>query len=359
MSDTISECGHPLPVQQHPSHAVTDSELAKKDVSDFNSVTFRKDEHASWHDLIHRGGPSNPNQNSASAKNARRELFEMQDLTSQYRNARKIRKSYDEVTHYETHFLSPYDDCPLSIVKDVIRLPNCYRSKAEYPPATPKVFVQETRYEVRQAYHRRSNETIASSLHSSQEELMNSCKHNHQGTSVWQCDCYESGNVWIRKGGEKSKFKAGKRAGQNTGCGHSWLPPKTGSIEYLTNYADDSSFHENDPRMPVKDKIISSPQGQFGLATPLKDPYLKSGSEIVMMEAVDKEGIPQGDSLNNDNARAEISEEAVAKKPLRSSLKTPSDSLRKFRKKHVTQKVVTSVDKKKERSKDNLMVTSL
>ncbi len=71
---------------------------------------------------------------------------------NQFSNVRMIRKNYDEVTRYETHFLSPYDDCPLSVVGDSVRFPNFslgYRPKGEYStqaPATPKVFVNETRF---------------------------------------------------------------------------------------------------------------------------------------------------------------------------------------------------------------------
>ncbi len=180
---------------------------------------------------------------------------------------------------------------------------------------------------------------------------------------------------------------------------NAWLAPNTNSAysdnenkrsrEILTSRSDDNEidgYHGNDPRMPFKDKIVCSPQGQFGLATPLKDPHIISGSEMAIFEAmaregitregIPREGIPreaipmqvlsrdgiqtnQFNSPCKEKAGSDLTDDVVAKKPLRSSLKTPSDSLRKFRKKHVTQKVVTSVEKVKDKVKDNVMVTSL
>lgn len=232
---------------------------------------------------------------------------------------------------------------------------------------------------------------------------MNRCTHNHPGTSVWQCDCYETGNVWILQRGDKrasKKPKGQKRdqlpvpqlnqikgtngtnsiqrggSSQNLqymqpevapkgilGCSdasRAWpkqamLPQETGSRNNV--------FPGNEPKKIFQEKMISSPQGQFGLATPVKDPYLISGSELAIPEAMPKGTGPQISHVHS-SSRDQLSvekppDQTVAKKPLRSSLKTPSDSLRKFRKKHVTQKVVTSVDKKKDKVKDGVMVTSL
>ncbi len=74
------------------------------------------------------------------------------------------------------------------------------------------------RYDVRQAYHRRSNETISSSVHSSQEELATRCKHTQQGISVWQCDCYETGNVWVKQRGERGSSKQKRKKEQGNQC---------------------------------------------------------------------------------------------------------------------------------------------
>eukprot|EP00794_Sanderia_malayensis_P019417 gene19417-21341_t len=474
MSDTISDFGHPPSNQQssadyrRPLHAVTDSELAKRDhfgYDEFREATgphggggFRKDaEHASWHDLFHReqpighreqtrsfrepksrreprgfrepkgfrdprgfreprierenSAPGREQTNTAVGKspNAKRELFETSN--SNQRGARRC---------YETHFLSPYDDCPLSSVNDVIgsSRPGPKASDRIAAPAstTPKVFVQETRYDVREALHRRSNETIASYSSmggfSSQEDLKpsvgnrKSCNHhNHNlGASVWQCGCYETSNVWVRKQQQQqqqlqfSNEQQCRAVDGRTPCGND--PRMQCGVDPRMQFGVDPRMPCGaDPRMysNVADKLISSPQGQFGLATPLKDPHANPGLEMTVfkptvMESTCKEGeklcatsqghsLSQGHSVGQGNPLAHCNplvekgdkkamlvigsdagtdSDANAKKPLRSSLKTPSDSLRKFRKKHVTQKVVTSLDKKKEsKAKDNVMVTSL
>ncbi|XP_065063973.1 uncharacterized protein LOC135690373 [Rhopilema esculentum] len=418
MSDTISEFGHPSQLPNQPSHAVTDSELAKPD-------------HFSWHNHAHKP----PLSQKISYGGEAYERKEIAPKPQPYYNVRPIGR-YDEVSHYETHFLSPYDDCPLSIVKDSVRFPHFslgYRPKQDCTPprqqerplvqesTTPKVFVQETRYDVRQAYHRRSNETISSSLPGSREELRRRCKHNHSGTSVWQCDCYETGNVWIRKGHEKSKkcqgeqgssqmhawpesskvnrsdsFRAARQDAQSYVMPPTWPNPayqnsttvnhpRIGSRAGLRSddelrhskellpsrdcdarqfLGNENVFLGNDQRHPFQEKIISSPQGQYGVATPVKDPHLVSGQEIPMQEIPSREpSIPdQGQSNVPGKERTgtdKKAEDNEGKKPLRSSLKTPSDGLKKFRKKHITQKVVTSVEKKKSKGKDNVMVTSL
>ena len=471
MSDTISEFGHP-PQGQKQLHAVTDSELAKPDVSEFNSAFFRKDENFAWYSNSHRQPVANRSSEAAEMKETA--------PRPQYHNLRMI-KRYDEVAHYETHFLSPYDDCPLSVVKDSIRFPHFslgYRPKQDLSPArpemmppdstTPKIFVQETRYDVRQAYQRRSNETIASSVQSSREDLVKSCKHNHSGTNVWQCDCNEMENVWIRKVREKKRLEGQKSDGQrlevqrsesqradiqraecqrtegqraegqkvirsdsqrgNRAESFNWLegqkppgwpenqrnlridnqchPPQAsyqnniplsagypnmqftqprmgskGSLRYdedythskeqlsvrdndmrtMTFYSDDDVFLGSDQRHHFQEKIISSPQGQYGIATPIKDPHMPTGSDVVEMKPREQCTSENPIAVTKDKGAVDTRPgENEGKKPLRSSLKSPSDGLRqKFRKKHITQKVVMSGDKKKSKAKDNVMVTSL
>ena len=436
MSDTISEFGH-LSQGQKPIHAVTDSELAKPETHACNSAAFRKDEGSSWYSSIQR------------------QSIEMKDtgFKPQYHNLRMI-KRYDEVAHYETHFLSPYDDCPLSTVKDTVSFPHFslgYRPKQDYSPVrpdmippdstTPKIFVQETRYDVRQAYQRRSNETIASSVQSSREDLSRRCKHNHSGTSVWQCDCNETENVWIRKLREKKRLegqnadsqkpecqkfcrsdnqKANKLEGQklegfmltnwpgaqktsrgdipwqasetaqqnaipqsacfqnmqfnshmqtgskgNIRCDGDYRPSvedfhegDTGSMAF---YGDDSVFLDQGHRF--QEQIMSSSQGHYGLTMPVRDPLGPSGNELNALEMKSR------DQCMSESCMAGAAEKSAAearpgesdgKKPLRSSLKSPSDGIKqKFRKKHITQKVVAAGDKKKLKGKDNVMVTSL
>ena len=446
MSDTISECGHSMQGPK-PSHAVTDSELAKPVASEFNSATYRNNDHSSWYSLMQRQTLNGLSQGRENSRSNTTEAYEMKDLRPQYHNLRMIRH-YDEVAHYETHFLSPYDDCPLSIVKDVVRFPHFslgYRpkqdfapprleasfpprqelsSKQDFPPRqdmtpprndaqqppdsiTPKVFVQETHYEVREAYHRRSNETIASSLQSSREELMKQCKHSHSGTSVWQCDCYENGNVWVRKGQSKGQDKQRSKGHKVKGAeGQSLLPangyqnhipdsssyqslncghPRMGSRGTLGHDYDswhskefallheeearnngflgnENPFLGNQQRPQYQEKMVSNPQMQYGLAPPMKD--IASGSQVAIPDIMNGASAVQANqqSMSPDRERKssdKTTEQKETKKPLRSSLKSPSDGLRKFRKKHVTQKVVTSVDKKKGKGKDNVLQTSL
>ena len=498
MSDTISEFGHPS-LGQRPLHAVTDSELAKPSFSEFNSAGFRKDEHFSWYNSVQK--------QPIAKKNAELSV-EREKPKVQYRNIRMM-KGYDEVACYETHFLSPYDDCPLSAVKDSVHFPHFslgYRPKQDVvqpESTTPKIFVQETRYDVRQALQRRSNETIASSIQSSREDLVNRCKHNHSGTNVWQCDCYETENVWIRKvkhkkmSQDQSQRPEGQRSdgqriesqrhegqrlegqrsenqridsqryegqrtegqridgqryegqrtegqrieSQRTECqrmdgqwvnqredqGFKWvdqkppgwpesqrrdnpwqgssvsnenvmLPqtcsypmthlnkPKTGSkcslryddefgqskeqinthdgdIQTISYYDNDNVFLGNDKWQHRQEKIISSPHGQFGIATPMKDPHLRVGQGLDAQDVKSRDQCMSGDVISRDkSAVVNIipSGSETNPKPLRSSLKSPSDGIRyKFRKKHITQKVITSGEKKKAKAKDNVMVTSL
>lgn len=447
MSDTISEFGHPS-LGQKPLHAVTDSELAKPEVSQFNLAGFRTDDDFAWYSNAQKSHLANRN----------REPLEMRELRPSYRNLRMI-KRYEEVSHYETRFLSPYDDCPLSIAKDSVRFPHFslgYRPTQDISPArpdtmklpcdstTPKVFVQETRYDVRQAFQRRSNETISSSVQGSREDLVKRCKHNHSGTNVWQCDCNETENVWIRKMREKKRSQDqgqssegqkseglkvnrsdSQKGSRSQGQGH-WLEgqkppgwpenqrvsrsdsefhaapvsyqniipqsssyqfqppvqPRIGSrgglwhdedqriskgqnnpnendIRTMPFYDDDNVFLGSDQRHHFQEKIISSPQGQYGIATPIKDPHMSSGPEVNLpdIKACDQ-SIPEN-SMEKSSVGSRP-DENEGKKPLRSSLKSPSDGLKhKFRKKHITQRVVTSGEKKKSKGKDNVMVTSL
>ena len=426
MSDTISEFGH-LSQGQKPLHAVTDSELAKPEVYGFSSASFRKDEAFSWHSNTHRQSTTNDNVESVEVKDA--------GPRPQYHNLRMI-KRYDEVARYETHFLSPYDDCPLSIVKDSVSFPHFslgYRPKQDFSPVrpdmappdptTPKIFVQETRYDVRQAYQRRSNETIASSVQSSREDVSKPCKHNHSGTSVWQCDCNETENVWIRKLREKKRCEDHSADGQKFGRadnqkgnkaeGYSRIdeqnlpnwpvnqraarsdvqchPPQASqqnSIPQSSNYptmqfscirskeelnynesdmrtmpfyGDDNVFLGSDQRLQFQEKIISGPQGQYGMPTPIKDPHLPTELNALELKPRDHYFPDNRVASGADTSAVETRPgENEGKKPLRSSLKSPSDGLKqKLRKKHITQKVVTSGDKKKSKGKDNVMVTSL
>ena len=441
MSDTISEFGH-LSQGQKPLHAVTDSELAKPEVYGCGSASFRKDESFLWHSNTHRHATTNNNFESLEVRDA--------CPRPQYHNLRMI-KRYDEVAHYETHFLSPYDDCPLSIVKDSVSFPHFslgYRPKQDFSPvrpdmappdsATPKIFVQETRYDVRQAYQRRSNETIASSVQSSREDISKSCKHNHSGTSVWQCDCNETENVWIRKLREKKMSEDYSADGQKSGradnqkgskvegynrlegqnlsnwpvsqrtsrsdvpC-HAPQAPQQNSIPQPSNYqnmqfshlqiapketlrydegyrrskeelnyyvsdmktipfyGDDNMFLGSDQRYQFQEKIVSGPKGQYGIANPVKDPHLPPDINAIELK-------PRGHYISENRVASTTDtsvvetrpSESEGKKPLRSSLKSPSDGLKqKLRRKHITQKVVSSGDKKKSKGKDNVMVTSL
>ena len=432
MSDTISEFGH-LPLDQKPLHAVTDSELAKPAAYDADSAGFRKDGSKLWQTNTHKPQLVNKNYDSLEFREA--------GPRTQHRNLRLINR-YEEVAHYETHFLSPYDDCPLSFVKDSVSFPHFslgYRPKQDCSPVrpdmmpqesnTPKVFVQETHYDIRQAYQRRSNETIASSVQSSREDLTRRCKHNHSGTSVWQCDCNETENVWIRKMRDAKKSEAQRLDQSDSSKGNKVesvarqegpKPPtwpgnertvrgdiqchaaqaaqqhtvpqpicyqstqfvqlhkgSKGSLRYdeeyrrsaeqlnyrdsdwraMTQYSDDNQKHQ------LPEKIPSNPQQQYTIAAPIKDAHKQTGIEMNMLDLKSRE------QFAAESCKAAIKDSAAAdsmpcsddgRKPLRSSLKSPSDGLKhKFRKKHITQKVVAASDKKKSKAKDNVMVTSL